>query len=80
MRRRSRAVSEVSRGSAILNLENYFPVLLFILFDLETAFFFPWAVALRDLGAYGYLTMFMFVVEFVVGFWYLWKKGALDWE
>ena len=58
----------------------YLIAILFILFDLETAFFFPWAVALRDLGAYGYLTMFMFVVEFVVGFWYLWKKGALDWE
>jgi NADH-quinone oxidoreductase subunit A len=58
----------------------YLIAILFILFDLETAFFFPWAVSLRDLGLYGYLTMLVFVAEFVVGFWYLWKKGALDWE
>ncbi|MEO8938555.1 MAG: NADH-quinone oxidoreductase subunit A [Burkholderiaceae bacterium] len=58
----------------------YLVAILFILFDLETAFFFPWAVALRDLGLYGYLTMVVFVAEFLVGFWYIWKKGALDWE
>ena len=58
----------------------YLVAILFILFDLETAFFFPWAVSLRDLGLYGYLTMVVFVVEFLVGFWYIWKKGALDWE
>ncbi len=58
----------------------YLVAILFILFDLETAFFFPWAVSLRDLGLYGYLTMVVFVAEFAVGFWYIWKKGALDWE
>jgi NADH-quinone oxidoreductase subunit A len=58
----------------------YLIAILFILFDLETAFFFPWAVSLRDLGLYGYLTMVVFVIEFLVGFWYIWKKGALDWE
>jgi len=58
----------------------YLVAILFILFDLETAFFFPWAVSLRDLGMYGYTTMLLFVAEFVVGFWYLWKRGALDWE
>ncbi len=58
----------------------YLIAILFILFDLETAFFFPWAVALKELGAYGYFTMVVFVIEFVVGFWYIWKKGALDWE
>ena len=58
----------------------YLVAILFILFDLETAFFFPWAVSLRDLGLYGYLTMVAFVAEFLVGFWYIWKKGALDWE
>ena len=58
----------------------YLVAILFILFDLETAFFFPWAVSLRDLGLYGYLTMVVFVAEFLVGFWYIWKKGALDWE
>ena len=58
----------------------YLIAILFILFDLETAFFFPWAVSLRDLGLTGFLIMVAFVLEFGVGFWYIWKKGALDWE
>jgi NADH-quinone oxidoreductase subunit A len=58
----------------------YLVAILFILFDLETAFFFPWGVAMRDLGWGGYLTMLVFIAEFAVGFWYIWKKGALDWE
>ncbi|BBB67346.1 hypothetical protein UNDYM_3093 [Undibacterium sp. YM2] len=58
----------------------YLVAILFILFDLETAFFFPWGVAMRDLGWTGFLIMFGFVLEFGVGFWYIWKKGALDWE
>jgi NADH-quinone oxidoreductase subunit A len=58
----------------------YLIAILFILFDLETAFFFPWGVAMRDLGLAGYVTMLVFIAEFVVGFWYIWKKGALDWE
>jgi NADH-quinone oxidoreductase subunit A len=58
----------------------YLVAILFILFDLETAFFFPWGVSMRELGWGGYLTMMVFIAEFVVGFWYIWKKGALDWE
>jgi NADH-quinone oxidoreductase subunit A len=58
----------------------YLVAILFILFDLETAFFFPWGVSMRDLGWSGYITMMVFIAEFVVGFWYIWKKGALDWE
>ena len=58
----------------------YLVAILFILFDLETAFFFPWAVASRDLGWFGFLVMLVFILEFVIGFWYIWKKGALDWE
>nr|CCO25574.1 NADH dehydrogenase I subunit A [uncultured bacterium] len=58
----------------------YLVAILFILFDLETAFFFPWAVSMRELGWFGFLTMLVFIVEFIVGFWYIWKKGALDWE
>ena len=58
----------------------YLVAILFILFDLETAFFFPWGVAIRDLGWAGFMTMLVFIAEFVVGFWYIWKKGALDWE
>jgi NADH-quinone oxidoreductase subunit A len=58
----------------------YLVAILFILFDLETAFFFPWGVAMRDLGWSGFITMLVFIAEFAVGFWYIWKKGALDWE
>jgi len=58
----------------------YLIAILFILFDLETAFFFPWGASMRELGWSGFVTMFLFIVEFGVGFWYIWKKGALDWE
>ena len=54
--------------------------ILFILFDLEIAFLFPWAVALRDIGAAGFWAMMVFLTILVVGFVYEWKKGALDWE
>jgi NADH-quinone oxidoreductase subunit A len=58
----------------------YLVAILFILFDLEIAFLFPWAVALRDIGAPGFWAMMMFLGILVVGFLYEWKKGALDWE
>ena len=58
----------------------YLVAILFILFDLEIAFLFPWAVALRDIGASGFWAMMIFLAILVVGFVYEWKKGALDWE
>lgn len=58
----------------------YLIAILFILFDLETAFLFPWGVALRDIGWPGFFAMGVFLLEFLVGFVYIWKKGALDWE
>ena len=58
----------------------YLVAILFILFDLEIAFLFPWAVALRDIGAAGFWAMMIFLTILVVGFIYEWKKGALDWE
>jgi NADH-quinone oxidoreductase subunit A len=58
----------------------YLVAILFILFDLEIAFLFPWAVALRDIGASGFWAMMVFLTILVVGFIYEWKKGALDWE
>ena len=58
----------------------YLIAILFILFDLETAFLFPWGVSLRDIGWVGYTAMMIFLLEFMVGFVYIWKKGALDWE
>ena len=58
----------------------YLVAILFILFDLEIAFLFPWAVALKDIGATGFWAMMIFLAILVVGFIYEWKKGALDWE
>jgi NADH-quinone oxidoreductase subunit A len=58
----------------------YLVAILFILFDLEIAFLFPWAVALREIGPVGFWAMMIFLAILVVGFIYEWKKGALDWE
>jgi len=58
----------------------YLVAILFILFDLEIAFLFPWAVALKEIGAPGFWAMMIFLAILVVGFFYEWKKGALDWE
>ena len=58
----------------------YLVAILFIIFDLETAFFLPWAVVLRDIGRPGFWCMMLFLSVLVVGFIYEWKKGALDWE
>ena len=58
----------------------YLVAILFILFDLEIAFLFPWAVSLRETGMAGFLSMMLFLGILVVGFAYEWKKGALDWE
>ncbi len=58
----------------------YLVAILFIVFDLEIAFLFPWAVALGKLGAAGLLAMAVFLAILVVGFIYEWKKGALEWD
>jgi len=58
----------------------YLVAILFILFDLEIAFLFPWAVALKEVGMVGFATVMLFLGILVVGFAYEWKKGALDWE
>ena len=58
----------------------YLIAILFIIFDLEIAFFIPWALVLDDLGMVGLVAMFIFVIELVIGFVWLWKKGALEWE
>jgi NADH-quinone oxidoreductase subunit A len=58
----------------------YLVAILFILFDLEIAFLFPWAVALKEIGPVGFWSMMVFLAILVVGFVYEWKKGALDWE
>jgi NADH-quinone oxidoreductase subunit A len=58
----------------------YLVAILFILFDLEIAFLFPWAIVLNELGWYGVISMGVFLLILVVGFVYEWKKGALEWE
>ena len=58
----------------------YLVAILFILFDLEIAFLFPWAVVLRELGMFGFMAMMVFLGILVVGFVYEWMKGALEWE
>ncbi len=58
----------------------YLVAILFIIFDLEIAFFLPWAVALESLGVFGLVAMFVFVIELVIGYFVLWKRGALEWE
>jgi len=58
----------------------YLVAILFILFDLEIAFLFPWAVVLPEIGMAGFVAMMVFLLILVVGFVYEWKKGALEWE
>lgn len=58
----------------------YLVAILFIIFDLEVAFLFPWAVALKDVGMLGFWAMMFFLGLLTVGFVYEWKKGALEWE
>jgi NADH-quinone oxidoreductase subunit A len=58
----------------------YLVAILFIIFDLEIAFLFPWAIVLEDIGMFGYVAMLIFLGILVIGFIYEWKKGALEWE
>jgi len=54
--------------------------LLFIIFDLEVAFLFPWAVAFKDVGLFGFWAMMAFLAILTIGFIYEWRKGALEWD
>ncbi len=58
----------------------YLVAILFIIFDLEVAFLFPWAVSLEQVGVYGWTVVMIFLLELFAGLVYAWKKGALDWE
>ncbi|MBY0355585.1 MAG: NADH-quinone oxidoreductase subunit A [Rickettsiales bacterium] len=58
----------------------YLVAILFIIFDLEVAFLFPWAIVLKDIGVFGFWSMMIFLGVLTIGFIYEWKKGALDWE
>ena len=69
---------EDSRGK--FDVRFYLVAILFIIFDLEVAFLFPWAVSLGDIGAFGFWSMMLFLAILTVGFIYEWRKGALEWE
>ena len=58
----------------------YLVAILFIIFDLEIAFLFPWAIVLEEIGVFGFWAMMLFLAILVVGFVYEWMKGALEWE
>jgi NADH-quinone oxidoreductase subunit A len=76
------AGSEPSPGTARQRfaVKFYVVALLFIVFDIETVFLYPWAVNFKGLGWFGYVEMFVFAVTLAIGLAYVWKKGALDWE
>ena len=76
------AGSEPSPGTAHQRfaVKFYVVALLFIVFDVETVFLYPWAVNFKKLGWFGYAEMLVFAVTLVIGLAYVWKKGALEWE
>ena len=69
---------EDARGR--FDVRYYLIAILFIVFDLEIAFVFPWALVFRELGVFGLIEMGVFLALLVIGFVYVWKKGALEWE
>jgi NADH-quinone oxidoreductase subunit A len=69
---------EDTRGR--FDVRYYLVAILFIIFDLEVAFLFPWAVSLGNIGMFGFWSMMFFLAILTIGFIYEWKKGALEWE
>jgi NADH-quinone oxidoreductase subunit A len=72
----------VPTGSAKerFSVKFYLVAMVFILFDIEAIFLYPWAVVYRQLKVFGFVEMLVFIVLVLVGFFYIWKKGALDWS
>lgn len=73
-------VDPFTTASVRVSVKFYLIALLFILFDLETAFLYPWAVLFRELGLFGFIEMAVFVLILLAGLFYAWKKGALEWQ
>jgi NADH-quinone oxidoreductase subunit A len=73
-------VDPITPASVRVSVKFYLIALLFILFDLETAFLYPWAVLFRQLGWFGFLEMGIFLLILLAGLVYAWKKGALEWQ
>lgn len=62
------------------SIKYYMVAMLFIIFDIEVVFLYPWAVSFRELGLMGFITMSVFIFILLVGFYYIWRKGALEWD
>lgn len=73
-------IIEITPSRRRTPIKFYVIAMLFIVFDVEAIFFYPWAVGLRDLGPQGFYAMLSFMAVLLVGFFYAWKKGALTWE
>lgn len=73
-------VDPFTSAAVRVSVKFYLIALLFLLFDLETAFLYPWAVLFRKLGLFGFIEMVVFVGILLVGLVYAWKKGALEWQ
>ncbi len=71
---------EVTKQPNTISVQFYLMALLFILFDIEIIFMFPWAVDFKILGWFGFIEMILFIVILTIGFIYAWKKGALEWH
>jgi NADH-quinone oxidoreductase subunit A len=63
-----------------VSIKYYMVAMLFIIFDIEVVFLYPWAVNFRELGIFGFIEMFIFIAVLMVGLIYVWKKGALKWD
>ena len=70
----------IGPGTRRIPVRFYLIAVLFILFDIEIVFFFPWAVVYKKLAVFGLVEMFIFIAILLVGYVYAWKKGALEWE
>jgi NADH-quinone oxidoreductase subunit A len=70
----------IGEGTRRMPVRFYLVAVLFILFDIEVIFFLPWAVTFRELGVFGLIEMFVFILILLVGYVYAWKKGALEWD
>ncbi len=73
-------MNPIGPGTRRMPVRFYLIAVLFILFDIETVFFLPWAIVFRQLGLFGLVEMAIFIAILLVGYFYAWKKGALEWD
>lgn len=73
-------ITPVGNARERFSVRFYLVGMLFILFDIEAVFLYPWAVVYRELGMVAFVEMFIFIALILAGFFYIWKKGALDWS